>query len=179
MCLFLIFAGVLLVSIFLFHSCYCALLFVGFLSCILKHDCIISVYVFWCVLSVCTYIDFSCLIYMVIRVELILAWRVQQYFYCCVCIRYRGNVSTEPLLSNDKEILPSRCVANIRGFSLSHDKGIFTETLPISDKGNFNEPLPSNDRGMCRHTQTATWSHKPTFNFQNKEKRLKRRSPCD
>jgi hypothetical protein len=29
--------------------------------------------------------------------------RVQQFFYCCVCIRYRGNVSTEPLPSNDRE----------------------------------------------------------------------------
>jgi hypothetical protein len=28
--------------------------------------------------------------------------RVQQFFYCCLCIRYRGNVSTEPLPSNDK-----------------------------------------------------------------------------
>jgi hypothetical protein len=27
--------------------------------------------------------------------------RVQQLFYCCVCIRYCGNVSTEPLPSND------------------------------------------------------------------------------
>jgi hypothetical protein len=60
--------------------------------------------------------------------------RVQQCFYCCVCIRYIGNVSTEPLPS--------------------HDRGIFTE------------PLPSNDRG---HTQTATWSHKPTLFFQNRK----------
>jgi hypothetical protein len=28
--------------------------------------------------------------------------RVQQFFYCCVCIRYHGNVSTEPLPSNDR-----------------------------------------------------------------------------
>jgi hypothetical protein len=26
--------------------------------------------------------------------------RVQQFFYCCVCIRYRGNVSAESLPSN-------------------------------------------------------------------------------
>jgi hypothetical protein len=26
--------------------------------------------------------------------------RVQQFFYCCVCILYRGNVFTEPLPSN-------------------------------------------------------------------------------
>jgi hypothetical protein len=30
--------------------------------------------------------------------------RVQQYFYCCVCIRCRGNVFTEPLPSSDKGI---------------------------------------------------------------------------
>jgi hypothetical protein len=41
--------------------------------------------------------------------------RVEQLFYCCVCIRYRGNVSTDPLPSNDR--------------------GIFTEPLPINDKG--------------------------------------------
>jgi hypothetical protein len=28
--------------------------------------------------------------------------RVQQFFYCGVCIHYRGNVSTEPLPSNDR-----------------------------------------------------------------------------
>jgi hypothetical protein len=30
--------------------------------------------------------------------------RVQQFFYCCVCIRYSCNVSTEPLPSNDRGI---------------------------------------------------------------------------
>jgi hypothetical protein len=42
-------------------------------------------------------------------------------FYCCVCIRFSGNVSTEPLPSNDR--------------------GIFTEPLPSNDKG----ILPSRD----------------------------------
>jgi hypothetical protein len=41
--------------------------------------------------------------------------RVQQFFYCSVCIRYRGSVSTE--------LLPSS------------DRGIFTEPLPSSDRG--------------------------------------------
>jgi hypothetical protein len=35
-------------------------------------------------------------------------------FYCCMCIFYRGNVSTEPLSSNDR--------------------GIFTEPLPSNDR---------------------------------------------
>jgi hypothetical protein len=30
--------------------------------------------------------------------------RVQQFFYCCVCISCRGNVFTEPLPSNDRGI---------------------------------------------------------------------------
>jgi hypothetical protein len=30
--------------------------------------------------------------------------RVQQFFYCCVCIRHLGKISTEPLPSNDTEI---------------------------------------------------------------------------
>jgi hypothetical protein len=41
--------------------------------------------------------------------------RVQQFFYCCVCIYYRGNVSTELLPSNDR--------------------GIFTEPFPSNDSG--------------------------------------------
>jgi hypothetical protein len=77
--------------------------------------------------------------------------RVQKSFYCCVCVRYRGKVSTEPLPSNDKgiftELLPS------------NDKGIFTEPLPGNDKGTFTDRLPSNDRGDAQthtHTHTAT-----------------------
>jgi hypothetical protein len=54
---------------------------------------------------------------------------VQQFLYCCVCIRCRGNV--------------------------------------------FTEPLPRNDSG---DTQTARWSHKPSFILQNKENRLKMNS---
>jgi hypothetical protein len=30
-----------------------------------------------------------------------------------MCIRYHGNVSTEPLPSNNREIFPSRCLATI------------------------------------------------------------------
>jgi hypothetical protein len=45
--------------------------------------------------------------------------RGQQFFHRCVCIRYRGNVSTEPLLSNDR--------------------GIFTEPLPSDDRGGYTE----------------------------------------
>jgi hypothetical protein len=61
--------------------------------------------------------------------------RVQQFFYCCVCIRYSGSISTEPLSSNDR--------------------GIFTEPFPNNDNGIFTEPLSSNDRGD-KHTHTHT-----------------------
>jgi hypothetical protein len=65
---------------------------------------------------------------------------VKQFFYCCVCIRYRGNVSTEPLPSNDR--------------------GIFTEPLPSNGKGIFTEPLPSKYRGDTQtHTHTHTHSN--------------------
>jgi hypothetical protein len=50
--------------------------------------------------------------------------RVQQFFYCCECISYRGNVSIEPLPSKYGRI--------------------FTEPLPSNDNGIFTEPLPSN-----------------------------------
>jgi hypothetical protein len=59
-----------------------------------------------------------------------------KFFYYCVCIRYRGDVSTEPLPSNNRVI--------------------FTELLSSNDKGMFTEPLPSNDEGDTQtHTHTA------------------------
>jgi hypothetical protein len=64
--------------------------------------------------------------------------------------------------------LPGRCLATIGVF--------FTEPLPMNDKGIFTEPLPSNDKGYQQtrtHTHTATWFHKPTLFFQNKESGLK------
>jgi hypothetical protein len=70
--------------------------------------------------------------------------RIQQFFCCCMCICYHGNISTE--------LLPSK------------DRGIFTEPLPSKDMG---------DTQAHTHTQTAIWSHKPTSCFQNKESRLK------
>jgi hypothetical protein len=80
---------------------------------------------------------------------------VRQFFYCCMCIRYRSEVSTEPLPSNDKGIsiepLPSS------------DRGILTETLTSNDKGTFTEPLPSNDKG---DTQTDRQTHRHTHTEQ-------------
>jgi hypothetical protein len=87
--------------------------------------------------------------------------RVQHFFCCYVCIRYRGNVSTEPLPSNDN--------------------GTFTEQLYSNDKGTFTQPLPSNDRRM--HTHSHARAHTRTHRqqrdlislvfFQNKESRIK------
>jgi hypothetical protein len=80
-----------------------------------------------------------------------------------VCIRYRGNVSPEPLPNNDRgtftEPLPS------------NDKGIFTEPLPNNDKGILTEPLPSNDRGIHTHRQQRDLIS--LLCFLNKECRLK------
>jgi hypothetical protein len=65
--------------------------------------------------------------------------RVQQFFYCCVCIRYRGNISTEPLPSTERVI--------------------FTEPLPSNNKGIFTEPFLSNDWGDTQtHTHTHTYT---------------------
>jgi hypothetical protein len=93
--------------------------------------------------------------------------RVQQFFYCCVCIRYRGNVSTEPLPSNyrgifteplpsnDRGFLPSHCLATIRGLSPSNC---------LATIGRIHTHT---------HIRTATWSHKPTIFFPNNDSRLK------
>jgi hypothetical protein len=50
-----------------------------------------------------------CLLFFVLHTEHLIRHgpqrkhRVQQFFYCCMCILYRGNLFTEPLPSNDKE----------------------------------------------------------------------------
>jgi hypothetical protein len=48
--------------------------------------------------------------------------RVQQNVYCCVCIRYRGKVSTEPLPSNGRRIFtePRCCLPTIGGYAYRH-----------------------------------------------------------
>jgi hypothetical protein len=53
-----------------------------------------------------------------------LKWRVQQFFYCCVCICYRGNVSTEPLPSNDRGIFTKPLPSNDRGDTQTHSNMI-------------------------------------------------------
>jgi hypothetical protein len=72
-----------------------------------------------------------------------------------VRIRYRGNVSTEPLPSTIKGFTLSRCLATGGGIFTepvpSNDRGIFTESLPSNDNGTFTELLSRNDR---RDTQT-------------------------
>jgi hypothetical protein len=66
-----------------------------------------------------------------------------------MCIRYRGNVSTEPLPSDDNGIFTEPLPSN--------NKEIFTEPLPSKDNGPFIEPLPSNNRGDTHaHTYTHT-----------------------
>jgi hypothetical protein len=42
--------------------------------------------------------------------------RVQQFFYCCVHIRYRGNVTTEPLPNSERDIFTEPLPSNDRGF---------------------------------------------------------------
>jgi hypothetical protein len=48
-----------------------------------------------------------------------------------VCIRYRGNVSTEPLPSNDKRVLTEQMPTN--------DRGILTELLLCNDKEGYTD----------------------------------------
>jgi hypothetical protein len=86
-----------------------------------------------------------------------------------VCIRYRGNVSTEPLPSNDEGIFTEPFPSN--------EKGIFTEPLPSNGKGLFTEPLPSKDKVGYKDTHTHRQQRDVIsllcFFFQNKESSLK------
>jgi hypothetical protein len=59
---------------------------------------------------------------------------IEQVFYCCVCIRYRGNASTEPLPSNDRGIFtePTRYLGTIGGYTYRHTdwwEGLFNRPL--------------------------------------------------
>jgi hypothetical protein len=97
--------------------------------------------------------------------------RVQQFFYGCVCIRYCGNVSTEPLPSNDRggflpsrrlatirKFLPIRCLATKGGFLPSRCLATITGCLPSRYLATIRGCLPSRYlatiRGIHRHTRT-------------------------
>jgi hypothetical protein len=88
-----------------------------------------------------------------------------QFFYCCVCIRCRGNSFTELLPSND-----------LGGYTYRHTdwwEGFMKYTFEMGSGAMIYIPSfirnwfrhSKVDRGGYRHTQTAWWSHKPTFIF--------------
>jgi hypothetical protein len=102
-----------------------------------------------------------------------------------VCIRYRGNVCTEPLPSNDRGISsePSRYLEKIDTQTDGRDFLIrplrwaqvprYVYVPSFIKIGSGIQKLIGGD------TQTATSSHKPTLFFQNKESGLKMSScPC-
>jgi hypothetical protein len=120
-------------------------------------------------------------------------WRVQHFFCCCVCIRYSGNVSTEPLPSNERGNFsePSRYLVTIMGHTYRHRlmEGFFNYAIEMVSGAMIYVPsfitIGSGVQklmggGIQTHARTATWSHKPTLFFQNKESRLKTTpiSPC-
>jgi hypothetical protein len=62
-----------------------------------------------------------------------------------VCIRYRGNVYTEPLPSNDRGIFiePSRCLATIGGCTYRHTdwcEGLFNQTVELGSGAVIHVP---------------------------------------
>jgi hypothetical protein len=109
--------------------------------------------------------------------------RVQQFFYCRICIRYRANVSTQPLPSNeggsftgplpsdDNGFLPNRCIATTGGFlpsrCLATIRGFLPNRCLAMIRGFLQSRCVATIRGIHRrtHTQTATWSHKTSFIF--------------
>jgi hypothetical protein len=108
--------------------------------------------------------------------------RVQQFFYCCPCIRYRRKVSTEPLPSNDMGIfyrtepLPS----NEKGIHIQTHRlmgGFFNYAVEMGSvavnihtkfhKDRFKRSKVKRVGYTHTHTRKATWSHKPAFFFRN------------
>jgi hypothetical protein len=92
---------------------------------------------------------------------------VQLLFYCCVCIHYRSNVSTDPLPSNDRGIFtePSRCLATT---------GIFTESLPRNNRVFLpSRCLATREGYTYRHTdwwefliRPLRWAQVPWYTYQ-------------
>jgi hypothetical protein len=80
--------------------------------------------------------------------------RVQQFCYCCVCIRCRGKVFTEPLLSNDRGI-------HIQ--TKTDGKDLWSMSLRWA-QFHIDWFRHSKVHGEGRtDTQTVWLSHKPTF----------------
>jgi hypothetical protein len=98
--------------------------------------------------------------------------RVQQFLCGCVRIRYCGN------------LLPSRCLATIRGYTYRRTdwwKEFMKYIVDVGSGAVIHVPsfikIGSGIQKLIRwytDTQTATWSHKCTSFFQNKESRLKK-----
>jgi hypothetical protein len=71
-------------------------------------------------------------------------WLVQQFFYCCICICYGGNVFIDPLPSNDR--------------------GIFTEQLPSNNRGIYIQTLRPD--GMDLWSTPLRWALVPRYTYQ-------------
>jgi hypothetical protein len=115
--------------------------------------------------------------------------RVQQFFYCCVCIRYRGNFSTDLLPSNYKRIFTelSRYPATIRDTHTKHRLigGIFNSVVEMSSGAViYASSFIKIDSGVQRllggYTDRHTYTHghqhdliSLLYFFQNKKSRLK------
>jgi hypothetical protein len=101
--------------------------------------------------------------------------RVQQFLYCCVCIRCRCNPFT------------SRCIATIEGYTywLTDWWDGFTKyafeigsgaMIYIPSLIKIRHGVQKLTVGIHRHTSWG--SHMSAFTFQNKESRLKMRLPA-
>jgi hypothetical protein len=90
--------------------------------------------------------------------------RIQQFFYCCVCIRYHGNVFTEPLPRMIGGFLWSHCLATIEGCTYRHTdwcQGFFTYAIEMGSGATTYAPsfvkISSGTQKLMRgDTQTHT-----------------------
>jgi hypothetical protein len=108
-------------------------------------------------------------------------WHVQKFFCCRVCIRYRGNVSTEPLPSNDNGIFtnPGLCLATIGKPIQTHAdwwEACFNEAVEMGSGAVIYVPsfikFRSGVQELIGVGGSRTHTHKPTLFFQNKESSL-------
>jgi hypothetical protein len=92
---------------------------------------------------------------------------VHKFFYCCVCIRCRGNVFTEPLPSNDKRQSDERDLW-ITPFRRAQVSCIHTRFR--KDRCSHSK---LDSEGYTRTRRSWWWSHKPTFIFSKWGKKAK------
>jgi hypothetical protein len=94
---------------------------------------------------------------------------VQQFFYCCICIRYRGNVFTHPLPRKDRRgtHIDMQTGGRFMKYAVVMGWGAIICVPGFVMISSGIQKLA----GIYTDTQRVWWCHQRTLIFQNKESR--------